>query len=240
MYLPTPDEYAKQHGHTPFPPRWERWLSAIRRGILTGQGIAGQNVSVDVHPGEGTVYNVGDSRGRNPISGGRPPSAGCFLSTDAIITLVFSGVIIDGICQSYGTGSFKDSATAFDINTTYNCVFVDTVDCFNVDPCPCSGPANLYNSDLVTAGYHQKEWYDPNITCAGDPDLEVDVGMVASVYCDCTGLTVALAGDAFFYATGITSHGTYANSGAFNSLIHNPYFSDTLKAGHGGSVAISW
>jgi hypothetical protein len=236
--VPEPNEYAAQHGHTPFPPRWERWLSALRKGILTGQGIAGQNVSIDVHPGEGTVYNVNDARGRNPIGGGGRPS-GCFLGTDAVITLVFSGVTIDGICQTVGTGSFKDTPTIVDINTTYVCTFVGTTDCSN-PPCPCGDvPAGLYSSDLLSGAYNQKTWDDPDTNCSGTPTTDNNQDLGAFVYCDCTGLYIALGGDLFFYAQGIVAPGAYTNFGAFNDLITNAYFS-SLKSGHGGTVAISW
>jgi hypothetical protein len=56
--LPTPNEFAKDRGYNPFPPRWERWLSAAREGILSAQPVAGRHVSIDEHPGKGTVVNV--------------------------------------------------------------------------------------------------------------------------------------------------------------------------------------
>lgn len=79
MKIPFPNEYAKEHGHNPFPPRWERWLSAAREAILSAQPQAGRNVTVDEHPGKGTVINVDDtSTRRHPTGGGGggpPPSA---------------------------------------------------------------------------------------------------------------------------------------------------------------------
>lgn len=72
MKIPKPDEFAAQHGHNPFPPRWEKWLSAVREGILSAQPVAGRHVSVDEHPGNGTVINVA---ARRPIT--QPPSGEC-------------------------------------------------------------------------------------------------------------------------------------------------------------------
>jgi hypothetical protein len=73
MQIPTPNEYAKDHGHNPFPPRWEKWLSAARAAILSAQPTAGRHVSVDEHPGKGTVINVADTSARRPGGGGGPP-----------------------------------------------------------------------------------------------------------------------------------------------------------------------
>lgn len=58
MNIPTPDEFTKQGGFNPFPPRWEKWLSSVREAILTSQPTAGRHVSIDEHPGKGTVINV--------------------------------------------------------------------------------------------------------------------------------------------------------------------------------------
>jgi hypothetical protein len=76
MNLPEPNEYATQHGHNPFPPRWEKWLSATRRAILSAQPQAGRHVTIDEHPGKGTVINVDDTSTRRPTGGG---CSGCML-----------------------------------------------------------------------------------------------------------------------------------------------------------------
>lgn len=208
----------------------------IADAVESVRKLSGKNVVV-------TEFDSGSLIDVTPQAPGAAPPGGCFLSTGDVITCIFSGITIDGTCQTYGlgNGSFTDTASMVDLNTTYNSAFVDTVDCFNVDPCPCDAAANLYNSDVLTGAYHQQQWNDPNITCAGAPDGEADFDVLASVYCDCTGLTVVLAGsEIFFIATGITTPGTYSNEGTFNSTVHQPYFSDTLVAAHGGTVAISW
>jgi hypothetical protein len=89
MNIPTPEEFAKDQGYNPFPRRWDRWLSAVREGILSAQPQAGRNVSTDEHPGKGTVINVA----RRP--GPAMPTAGtgaccigeeCSITTEAACT----------------------------------------------------------------------------------------------------------------------------------------------------------
>ena len=82
MQIPTPNEYAKDHGHNPFPPRWERWLSAARAAILSAQPTAGRHVSVDEHPGKGTVINIDDTSARRPTGGGGGPILGACCYND--------------------------------------------------------------------------------------------------------------------------------------------------------------
>lgn len=64
MIIPEPDKFAKEAGYQPFPPRWEKWLSAVRASLLASQPVAGRNVTTDEHPGKGTVINVDDSSSR--------------------------------------------------------------------------------------------------------------------------------------------------------------------------------
>jgi hypothetical protein len=87
--IPKPNEYAKDHGHNPFPPRWERWLSSVREAILSAQPVAGRHVSVDEHPGKGTVVNVDDTSSRRPHGGGGGGTGACcnlddFSCTDGV------------------------------------------------------------------------------------------------------------------------------------------------------------
>lgn len=70
MTIPEPNEFAKKAGYRPFPPRWEKWLSAIRASLLASQPTAGRNVTTDEHIGKGTVINVLDRRVGSPSVGG--------------------------------------------------------------------------------------------------------------------------------------------------------------------------
>jgi hypothetical protein len=97
MNLPAPNEYAKDHGHNPFPPRWEKWLSAARQAILSAQPKAGRHVSIDEHPGKGTVINVERSR---PEAGVTPPG-----ECPTPVILSFDGVIFDCGCTSLNEGN---------------------------------------------------------------------------------------------------------------------------------------
>jgi hypothetical protein len=200
-------------------------FSLVGTGNVQAAGSLKSGFAVNVSP-------------RQPTTPSTPPT---FVCPDGPFTLVFSEVVIDGACQSYGLGSFKYSATGVDVNTTYVCSFVGTTSCGD-PPCPCPDgvDANLYNSDSLVGAVHLKEWSDPDVDCSGDPTDESDQDVIASVYCDCNGLTIILGSELLFYATGITVPGTYSNIGAFNDLIHYGYFSDTLKSGHGGTVDISW
>ncbi len=114
MHIPTPNEYAAKHGHTPFPPRWGRWLSAVRRAILTNQGIAGNNVSIDEHIGVGTVYNVAGERGRKPISGGggAPVVFPCCPAATLVCDQISASLSKCGIPAYDGSGSLYLSQTA--------------------------------------------------------------------------------------------------------------------------------
>jgi hypothetical protein len=74
--IPEPNEFAKQRGYRPFPPRWEKWLSAVRSAILAAQPVPGRHVTTDEHPGKGTVINVLDTSDRGgPPTG--PPTGDC-------------------------------------------------------------------------------------------------------------------------------------------------------------------
>jgi hypothetical protein len=108
MNIPEPNEYAKDHGHNPFPPRWERWLSAVRQSILTSQPQAGRHVTIDEHPGKGTVINVE----RRPSSGG-----GCACPS-AIASIDFAGISIRTDCISCGSSSGTIQWADLNVNQT--------------------------------------------------------------------------------------------------------------------------
>src|SRR5580765_272734 len=101
MNIPTPNEFAKQAGHNPFPPRWEKWLSAVRQAILTSQPTAGRHVSVDEHPGKGTVINV--ERERPEIT----PPGECFCDgvhdcgTVPVLYFTFAGITTPCACIDF-------------------------------------------------------------------------------------------------------------------------------------------
>jgi hypothetical protein len=84
MEIPGPNEYAKDQGYqNPFPPRWEKWLSAVREAILTSQPTAGRHVRIDEHHGKGTVINVDDTSARR----GGGPATGVCCHDDASCTI---------------------------------------------------------------------------------------------------------------------------------------------------------
>lgn len=109
MEIPTPNDYAKDHGHNPFPPRWEKWLSSVREAILTSQPTAGRHVSVDEHPGKGTVINVDDTSARRPHGGVTPPP-GCFDARD--ITEVHAIDVTLGVDADFHGGGCTGTRSA--------------------------------------------------------------------------------------------------------------------------------
>lgn len=74
MTIPEPNEFAKNGGYQPFPPRWENWLSAIRAGLLSAQPKPGRHVTTEEYRGKGTVINVADISARRRS---RPVGACC-------------------------------------------------------------------------------------------------------------------------------------------------------------------
>ncbi len=86
--IPMPNDFCAAHGYNPFPPRWERWLLAVRNSILSSQPVAGRNTTVDVHPGKGTVVNVTRERGAAPDCGG------CVCIDTVTITAAGTGYIV--------------------------------------------------------------------------------------------------------------------------------------------------
>jgi hypothetical protein len=123
MEIPTPNEYAKNHGYNPFPPRWEKWLSSVREAILTSQPTAGRHVSVDEHPGKGTVINVE----RGPGGGGGAATGACCIGGECSITT-------EALCLEAG-GTYQGDGTPCDPNP---CL---TPDCSSCDDLPSTNPA---------------------------------------------------------------------------------------------------
>ncbi len=91
--LPTPNAFCQIEGYQPFPAKWERWLSAVREGILSAQPVAGRNVSIDVHEGEGTVINAPDRR-RTPA--GCPEITVTFSDISFCVDVCIPRVLPDG------------------------------------------------------------------------------------------------------------------------------------------------
>jgi hypothetical protein len=124
MEIPKPNEYAKTHGHNPFPPRWEKWLSAVRHGILSAQPKAGRHVTIDEHPGKGTVINV-DRRAA-------PPTGECFNISFSATVSGNAFMIGEGCCVSVpvegsnsATGAFCcDSGDPVPCPTCASCIFI--------------------------------------------------------------------------------------------------------------------
>lgn len=168
MNIPRPNEFAKQGGFNPFPPRWERWLSSVRASILASQPQAGRHVSIDEHPGKGTVINVDDTSARRPSGGG-----GVCPDVETV-TATLSGITLNcGCIDIYDGETFLGQwlwSDPYGINTSYAL----TRDGFD--------PTHWF---LDPAGLlHIKTWTFTEPNCPTDPPfIEDDIEFHMHAYC---------------------------------------------------------
>ncbi len=97
-------------------PSRRRFWDKVTQAVIASQKVAGRFVTVDEHPGKGTVINVNDTSSRRPTP---PPTTGaccddegnCTITTEAGCEGTFQGVgtVCDPnpcvTCTSCGTGS---------------------------------------------------------------------------------------------------------------------------------------
>jgi hypothetical protein len=211
MNLPTPDEFTKERGYNPFPPRWERWLSAAREAILSAQPTAGRHVSIDEHPGKGTVINIDDTSARRPTGGGGGPTGAC--CTIQITNAQISGTI--NICSS--TAPFQSPSIPDKLATTQedgDCNTCNSLTCETSSSLTESGHHCPDGSNMVTTGDVKAV-----ILCNEDGTWTVQVSAFGSAKCDCS--SVIGFGPNVWTQTGITDPsllpGTYMASGDFTA-----------------------
>jgi hypothetical protein len=179
--IPTPNQYAKDHGHNPFPTRWERWLSSVREAIITSQPTAGRHVSVDEHPGKGTVINIDDTSARRPGGGATGAcchvDGTCTIETESSCDGAYQG---DGtICEDFDcthTGACCNGADC-SITREEDCGGTYQGDGTTCDPNPCETPACSCGEGFMFAPFH-------------DP---VGGGYYASITSDCCALMTTYA-----------------------------------------------
>lgn len=155
MTIPEPDKFAEQEGYKPFPPRWERWLSAVREALLASQPTAGRNVTTDEHIGKGTVINVADSEYRR--GGGGPPqiTGACCKDGDC-------SILSEAACTSSGGTYQGDNTTCEAVDcgqATSGACCVDTA-CSIETPADCATLGGTYQGDNTPC--------DPN-PCLAEP-----------------------------------------------------------------------
>src|SRR5581483_10137668 len=95
MNIPTPSEFAKSRGYKPFPGAWDRWLNSVRNAIMTAHAVAGKNVTVDEHPGKGTVVNVDRKK--------KTETGACCVGEDCSILSEADCIAAGGTFQGVGT-----------------------------------------------------------------------------------------------------------------------------------------
>jgi len=88
-------------------PSRRRFWNQARNAVLASRKVAGRNVTVDEHPGKGTVINVADtSTRRHPVGGGSPGGAAtgaCCVGSVCSITTAADCASAGGIYQGDGT-----------------------------------------------------------------------------------------------------------------------------------------
>jgi hypothetical protein len=250
MRIPTPDEFTKAGGYKPFPPRWNRWLSALREGILSAQPQAGRHVSVDEHPGKGTVINVADTSARRKSAGG-----GVCPDVEAI-TIVTSEIILDCPCRDHWTNSgadnqswlYTDALSFPGVNGTWNLSASGTYF--------FEGEDGLHNVSLSL--------WSGSPTCSGDPDPgspQDDAVSACLAYCLAGVWTVYIydASPAWALIFRGRSPGPLLNGGTITNdlpncglpIVANEFPEDPFTIGrpidgkalviaHGGNVTLSW
>ncbi len=187
--LPTPNAFCQIEGFAPFPAKWERWLSAVREGILTSQPVAGRHVTLDIHEGMGTVVNVADNR--RPI-GCRVTFSGITLCTGCI----------DGLSLGFGQ-SINNLTETNPINTVYT-LNTDTI-CGSISAWRALDPTNRINYDSWAV----------DESCAGEPSSNVDSPTTIFAICVDGVWDLWMLDDSqlvLFYATGITDLTDIPNS----------------------------
>ncbi len=153
MNVPTPNEFAANGGFKPFPPRWERWLSSVRASILSSQPRAGRHVSIDEHPGKGTVINVDNTSALSTT-----PPVGCACSA----TVTFHDIVFDCGCL------LGDPSTSF-ILTDSSLDGMTIVEPLQAGLCPPNCTWAFFEW-VMPFPIHTQVWaVGGNTTCTGDP-----------------------------------------------------------------------
>ncbi len=81
-------------------PSRRRFWDTVTQAVITSRKVAGRNVTVDEHPGKGTIINVPDgNRGR----GGGGVTGACCIGTDCSITTEAACIEAGGTYQGDGT-----------------------------------------------------------------------------------------------------------------------------------------
>jgi hypothetical protein len=118
-------------GSTPL--RRKFWNEA-RNAVLSLRKVAGRNVTVDEHPGKGTVINISDtSSRRHPVGGGSPGATGaCCIGDVCSIRTAAS-------CASAGGHYLGNGTTCSGVDCTHGACCFDDGSCAVETSSSCSG-----------------------------------------------------------------------------------------------------
>lgn len=165
MNFPPPNEWAKQEGYNPFPPRWEKWLSALRERILAVQPRAGRHVTTDVHPGKGTVINIDDTAARRkgaPPPGG--PTGACCIDGGCAETTEAACVAAGGTYQGDDTTC---AGLAIDCGDATSGACCKDGACTIETPNDCAAADGMYQGDDTTCEEVDCEQATTGACCVG-------------------------------------------------------------------------
>lgn len=125
-------------------PSRRRFWDEARDAVMSAQKVAGRNVTVDEHPGKGSVINVAESSTRRGGGGGGATGA-CCKDGDCTITTAAGCASIDGTYQ--GDGTICESVDCGEATSGACCV--GSI-CSIRTPSECAGLGGTYLGDNTT------------------------------------------------------------------------------------------
>jgi hypothetical protein len=210
-------------------PKRKRFWNQLHAAVLSARKLPGRHVSVDEHPGKGSVINVYDTSARR----GQP--AGACPPDSATLHVQFTGITFGCGClnvASLGLGFSSVTFTDLGVNTG-----------FNVPPY-AAGQWNLI-ADAV-AYVSLQEWFS-STTCAGTPDTTEPWGVNIRLVCSggLMDVYMVIGGNPFgvFYSTGNPSVNGMSVSNSLACADYrswSPYAQNYLKVATGGTATITW
>ena len=170
-------------------PSRRRFWDQVTKEVIASQKIAGRFVTVDEHPGKGTVINVDDTSARRGGGGGGGVGACCYddgtcdVTTEADCDGVwYSGEDCESIDCSSGACCHTDGACTQEIEADCDGAFqglgtlCDDIDCTHTGACCDGEDCSITREDDCTGAYQgDGTTCDPN-PCCGDCGFITDCG----------------------------------------------------------------
>ncbi len=194
-------------------PSRRRFWAQLADAVNASRKIAGRHVSVDVHPGKGTLVNVDDTSARR--GGGSGPPTVCPSGDEIMVS--FSGIVSCG-CLTDGTLSYWGIDNGL-VNSAF------TLTRFS------STEFSFFPAGLTT----YKRW--SNTDCSGDPDINRNTDCIVYARCiEASGLWTVSIQDTvtFFFAF----FGNQFSTTLTNETSCSPFLSTDLF--HNGTATVSF